>query len=157
MNRLIEIANELKKLYNDRAGAGLYDYTVTKDLEARKLMITPAEGWPGKNAEQRDQARDFAYHADDVLKRIQVDLDANRVKTANLGAAIDGLEAERRALEWEIRGRLADALAGKRENHAPVEEAAFDESPLYQADKQLESMAVASAPGYSSTDDDLPF
>lgn len=63
---------------------------------------------------------------------------------------LDHLLDERRAEEWAIRARLADALQGRDTNPAQPEEAAFD----YAGDTAIGR--VAAHPAYA-VDEDLPF
>ena len=163
MNRLLEIGHELQELIRRRSGLGLVEWQLEKDLAAQRFKLLPAEGWPGKNQEQREQARDLAYAGDAQLQEIQAKLDGNHVELAVVEGRMAGLEVERRALEWAIRGTLANALAGKRDSHAPVEEAGFDEAAaeaswqaLYET-APAEGMRLTDEDGHSATDDDLPF
>lgn len=135
--RLIEIAIDLGKLYQERIGAEIHKGRIESDLEARIVFMTPAEGWPGKNAEQREIEKARAIEADGPCQEMRGVLRELENDLADIRAEIDALEAERRGLEWMIRGRLADALSGRRENHMPVEEAAFDDGPLAAIDDQM--------------------
>lgn len=135
--RLIDIAIDLGKLYQERIGAEIHKGGIEGDLEARVEFMTPAEGWPGKNAEQREIEKARAVDADGPCQEMRAVLRELENDLADIRADIEALEAERRALEWTIRGRLAEALSGRRENHLPVEEAAFDDGPLAAIDDQM--------------------
>lgn len=129
MNRLFEISNHLADLYQERAQCGLRTWQIENDLAARKVFLTPAEGWPGKNAEQREIEAARVFAQDQACQEMNEALNDLKQDAADIAGQIEALEAERRAAEWSIRERLANALSGKRENHAPVEEAVFDDAP----------------------------
>ena len=123
-----EIAMLLAEQYNQKSQCAIALSHCDLDYDARLLAITPVEGWTGKNAEERKLASERAAAADLALSEIAKTRLANQDALAVIGATIDSLEAERRALEWGIRGILAQALAGLRESNLPVEDGAFDDA-----------------------------
>jgi hypothetical protein len=126
--RLTIIGRELGQLYHRRN----YLTAETTDTEiilaARELELSPADGWPGKNAEERKLSQERAFVADEVITRGREYL--TTLKGSELGtlADIEALEAERRAIEWMIRAQLAEALAGRRENRGDVADTGFDDA-----------------------------
>ena len=127
MQRLLEIAQALAVLRR-----GLKDHQIElahweADIAGRQLYLTPPDGWPGKNAEQRDAARDQAFAADGQLKEQRARRDDLRRAVADLEIQITALEDERRAWEWAIRDRLVEALSGRRNGREAVEQTAFDD------------------------------
>lgn len=84
----------------------------TGDMDAAVLALTPAEGWPGKNAEQRADARALAIAGAEHIRNIQRLLDESTEFLTRIDAEINAREAEltdqKRAierLEWDIRAR----------------------------------------------------
>lgn len=137
MQRLNDIAKELSTEYSDRQQISLLMSHIQQDLAARVLNMTPPEGWPGKNAEQRDQARDVAIRDDEACQEMKGILRNLEQELALTSASIETLEAERRGWEWTIRARLVDALGRVESNgNAPVDERAFDDVSQQQADNQ---------------------
>ena len=114
MTRLLEIANELKPLYSQRNGARLTKTRLEEDTERLKTFLTPAEGWQGKNAEERKTAAEKTFADHENLDAMSYELDDCLDEIAVTEAQIEGLEAERRALEWEVRIVLASALDANR-------------------------------------------
>ncbi len=131
-SRLLEIAHSLASLIQARSELNLLINHLNVDLEARKLALVPAEGWPGKNEGERKLSADRVFAADKTCSDIHFALEERTIRLANVEAEIGGLEAERRALEWEIRAKLVEALAGKRDSADP--EDAFDDALQAQAD-----------------------
>lgn len=113
MNRMLKIAADLGQLYAERSGASIHKGHIEADLAGRVLFLTPPEGWPGKNAEQRDQARELCVRDDPVCTELREALREIENDLADNTADIDALEAERRALEWSIRGGMVAALQVK--------------------------------------------
>ncbi len=149
--RLIEIAKQLTKDYTDRMSANLRLWQWEKDLEARQTAMIQPEGWPGSNKEAREDARTKAYQADETCQKIEVQIVTLRRLIAATDAEIAGLEAERRALEWEIRGELVKALQlNHLEYSGAVEETAFDEAAQAELDNP-------GAYAYASSVDGVPF
>jgi hypothetical protein len=138
MNRLFEIASALGQLYQTRAQTNLLKWQAEQDIHARQLELTPADGWPGKNAEQRDVARDQTFAEDAQLQEaVKKANDAHRA-LIELEARIQALEAERRAAEWSVRADLVDALRAARvqSNHrGDSVAAAFDDTAQQVLDK----------------------
>lgn len=128
--RMIEIAISLKRLYEERALHSLNEWQAGKDAEQRAALLTPPEGWPGKNQEQREAAREQALAGDPAYAQCVKDQQAAHRAVVEIEAQIEGLAAERRALEFAVRITLAQALTvqGVNANHRgdPVDNA-FDD------------------------------
>lgn len=146
---LFEIANDLGILYTAREQLSLREWQINQDLAARKLYLTPAEGWPGKNAEQRDLEAARCFANDEPIQQMIIALADLKEDQSIDNGDILSLEAERRALEWSIRERLADALAGKGDGQDE-----FDEAEQAAVD---EAISVQALQPVDSPDDDLPF
>ncbi len=113
MTKLQELAQQLAGLYRARKSLQVDADHVSAAIEARQLMLTPAEGWPGKNDSQRDTARDKALAADPELADMRQELSALRDKLAGSEGEIEALQAVASAERWAVRERLADALAAR--------------------------------------------
>jgi len=138
MEKLIEIAKTLTDLYDTRAQTSLIQWQASQDIERVKLNLTPVEGWPGKNEEQRKTAAEKTFAENDELQAAQVKYNAAYKALVELEAKIAGMEAQRKAEEWTIRAQLVEVL---RSNGIQVSKL---EDPF---------MAVAD----QAVDDELPF
>ena len=107
---LIQIADDLAARYETRAKTSLIQWQANQDIERIKLSLTPVEGWPGKNEEQRRTAAEKVYAEDDALQAATIKGDTAYRAIVALDAEIAGLEAKRKALEWTIRAQLVDVL-----------------------------------------------
>jgi len=147
MSRLSEIAEQLGQLYQTKNSTALIQWQAKQDLEGRMLFLVPKDGWEGKNQEQRDLARDRMFTADETILAINKQADDAYRALSVIEGLIAALEAERRALEWQIRDRLIDALQARRvQVSGPVAETAFDDA----ADQVLDGQAFEQP-------DELPF
>jgi hypothetical protein len=139
----------------------LEEWQFNQDALARRLELTPADGWQGKNAEQRDTARDQAFAADEQLQLIIANAEDAHVRAALTDGEIQALEAKRRSLEWAIRAQLIEALSrnGVQANHNPgqnstgTNDTAFDDV----ADHQVDTAAFAPELELNFPADDFPF
>lgn len=126
---LKKIASDLGELYRLRQLNELRAWQLEQDLAARKVYLTPVDGWPGKNAEQREIEAQRVFGQDGTCQQIGQAISDLREDAAEVTGHIEALEAERRAAEWAIRGRLADALAGRMNGrHGDAAESAFDDA-----------------------------
>ena len=107
---LIQIADDLAARYETRAKTSLIQWQANRDIERIKLSLTPPDGWPGKNEEQRRTAAEKAYAEDDTLQAALIQYNTAYKALIELDAEIAGLEARRKALEWTIRAQLVEAL-----------------------------------------------
>jgi len=130
MSQHSALAFNLGKFYRERREQQARLAHCDDDLAGREIALVPAEGWPGKNDEARKAARLAALAGDETIQAIRANQSKLRDDLAQLEGLIEDLEAQRRGAEWEVRDRLATALAGRRETRAPVEDAAFDEAPV---------------------------
>jgi hypothetical protein len=138
--RMMEIAKELGELYQARAGANLTEWQAGQDMERRVIEITPPEGWPGKNEEQRKTARETALQADELYQKAWADQRTAHSALLTVQGQIEALEAERRALEWQARAALVEALrdGGVQSNHRgdPAGDQVFDNTADHVIDQQ---------------------
>lgn len=81
-----------------------------EDIERRAELLTPIDGWPGKNAEQRDAARADALRKDDEITALRTDLRTAELRQATIKADLAAFELERRDREWGIRRDLINVL-----------------------------------------------
>jgi hypothetical protein len=144
MNRMLEISIELGKRYS---GLRMLEVALghkRQDLEARKLFLTPPTGWEGKNEEQRRTAAEKCFAEDETCKGLATLIRENEGQIAEMMGWVQTLEAERRALEWEVRQSLVDALRANQvqtQGNGPVEETAFDDVTLAEADAAMQAAA----------------
>lgn len=140
--RMMQIAARLGALAKEKARAELVQWQHEQDLEARKVFLTPPEGWPGKNAEARELEQKRAYMADEVLQKIYEQLALDRTTLADIGAEISALTDERRALEKSILVAFIEVL-DRRSVYAeqPVEETAPDEMAIGEAMEEAARLA----------------
>lgn len=110
---LDECAERLTGLYIARAALNLLIWRANQAIADRQRALVPEGGWPGKNQEARDAARDAAGAADQALAGHVAQRDEAHGKLFELEAEISGVEAQRRAGEWRIRERMVDALNGR--------------------------------------------
>lgn len=144
MSRLLEISKELGKLYTGLRVLEVALGHKREDLAGRKLYLTPPTGWEGKNEEQRKTAAEKCFADDETCKGLSLLIRENEGQIADLAGRLQSLEAERRAMEWEIRQALVDALRGNRINseaRGPVEETAFDDSLQAATDEDMQAQA----------------
>lgn len=144
--RMIEIAAQLAALYKTRAELSLREWQYEKDAEGRKLYLTPLEGWPGKNAEDRKTSAERVFAVDEVLGKIAAAANLVHAELAQCEALIAGLEAERRALEYTVKIALVETLQARHYEYAPDQDA-FE---------QVEGVELDQA-AYSYAEDEFPF
>lgn len=129
---LLSLANRLGELYQSKRGAQIELAHQEADLEGNILRLTPDDGWPGKNEENRRLARERALADDQACRNIAARMTELRDDLADLEAEIDALDAERRAREWMIRQQLVEALMVRavQQNHKDGDRAeqAFDDA-----------------------------
>jgi len=166
-----EIATELGKLYQALRLLEVAKAHKEADLAGRKLFLTPAEGWPGKNDGERKTAAEKAWAKDDTCKALATLIRENEGQIAEMLGQCQALEAERRAQEWNVRVLLIEALRGAHVNpngHGPIEETAFDDVTQAEMDAAMQSAAEETffaggpypegMPGPAQPDDDdFPF
>ncbi len=138
---LITLATVLAQLYRERAALNLTEWQITKDIQARELALTPADGWPGKNEAARETAMRQAFAADETLSNLNSDLFyLKRDQAVNEGER-EAREAERRAYEWQIRQRLCDALQA-RGIVSTGDDSAFDEVTQQASDQLTDTVVI---------------
>jgi hypothetical protein len=137
--KLHAIAKEIGDLYTQRTGYSLLEWQAEQDIERRKVELAPADGWPGKNEEQRKLAAEKTFQADETYQKAWADARAARNALTQLEGKIAALEAERRALEWEIRAQLVIALTNShvQRSGGEVSDTAFGDVMDSQADQIL--------------------
>lgn len=111
-----KLADELAALYHDKAEASIELAHFEQDRENRLLALTPAEGWPGKNEEQRKTARELTVAADSFLQTIGKTQMEVSDKLARIDGEISGLQVQFQAERWEVRRAhvevIRDMLSG---------------------------------------------
>lgn len=167
MNELIAIGKQLAELYTQREHGKALDWQLNQEFDNRRMELYPQpDGYPGKNAEQRDAARHFVEDADETLMRIRDDQAAMREKLSQIEAGIQSLEANRRALEWSIRANLINALTYKQipisgdNGYAHEFDDVADDALLQEAEQLAAEAEAIGEPYelvYTIADDDLPF
>lgn len=156
---LTEIAQKLGELYKERSQKTFADWQHTEDLKARKLYLTPAEGWQGKNAEQREVEAERTFDGDEPCRNMAREISYVKNSLSTIEGFILALEAERRALEWDIRGGLVEALLGKRnESNRNGVEQAFDDAGQATVDDELDkTLEEMNEHAVEFVEDDVPF
>ena len=127
----------LPEMYRQRAALNVSKWQASQDMELRKLEITPAEGWPGKNEETRGIARDKAFAADEAIRNLSATIGEFEHRLGILAGDIEAAEAERRAEEWRIRARLCAALEARaiqQNGRGDRAEAGFDDAAQAELD-----------------------
>ncbi len=109
-DRLLEISSEWPKIKGNALNVAVELAHQQDDYEQRKIMLVPVDGWPGKNADDRKVAEQRAYLTDDILIKIRAKITSLNEQAEVLNLSMFALETERRAIEWGISARLADAL-----------------------------------------------
>ena len=135
--RILAIGAELSELLEARAATSLLEWQAGNTAAARRLELTPAGGFEGKNEELRRLAAEKVFSDDELLQEILADERQAHLELVETDGRIAALEAERRALEWQIRAELVTALYRKSvhgNGNGAVEDAAFDDAALDQVD-----------------------
>ncbi len=145
MSTLNDLAKQLAQLYRDRAALNLTEWQIMKDIEARELALTPAEGWPGKNEAARETAMKMAFAADETLQKLNDVLAQVKEDQAKNEGEREAIEAERRAAEWDIRNRLCDALQA-RGIASNGDDSAFDEVTQAASDQMVDRVVEVEFP-----------
>ena len=140
-DRLLEIATEWPKIKANALNVAVELAHQQDDYEQRKIMLIPSDGWAGKNADDRKIAEQRAYLTDDTLIKIRAKINSINEQIEALNLSMFALESERRAIEWGISARLADALEAYSNGRNPGKNVAH----------------VASAKIVSDVIDDIPF
>lgn len=121
MVNLCEYADRLAALYVRRKDLGIGLSHNEQDIEARQLVMTPAEGWPGKNEEARATARGKAYAEDETLQKMRAMLSKLRDELAMVDGEIEAQEVQFKAARWQIRQDTNDVLRARRIQPEPEE------------------------------------
>lgn len=141
MNRLFELAEDLAANQTAKTDLAIRLSRQRTDLEARKLALIPAEGWPGKNAEERKINEQRTYAADEPCQKIKEEINSLEEEILQLDNIVQTYVDERRAIEWQIRAALVEAITGNvittRRGHRHVEDTAFDDYTDEVADARL--------------------
>jgi len=107
----LEVATDLKARYLKRAALKNQLAEVDYTIGQRKIILAPADGWPGKNDGERKLSEAKGLSTDEPLLKAQAEYRQIEAALLVLQAEIDGLEDERRALEWQVRQDLTTNLA----------------------------------------------
>lgn len=147
-----EIADRLSELYRAKKDVQVRLAHTDDDYAARLLALTPRpDGWPGKNAEQRELAQATAEDADLALRALRQVRSELRDQLAHTETEIDALIERRDAQRWAIRERMARALEGHGQQYSAVDEM-LDEPLTSFNDEELRDTFLG-----EELDDDLPF
>lgn len=84
-----------------------------EDYDARVVAITPENGWPGKNADERDTAKARAEATDETLASLRELIRTYEHDLAEANGEMSAFEIARREREWQVRERIAEALQAK--------------------------------------------
>lgn len=140
-NAFVEIADQLGPLFHRRKEVEIQVWKLERTIARRQVEMVPADGWTGKNAEAREQARDLAFEHDPDLMEWRDELRSHKEALGKIEADIDELDARRRALEWGVREKMVTALeqGGINRNNArsDVAEAGIDDATQAKTDNGL--------------------
>lgn len=161
----MEIARELGRLYGERAEVEKRIYHIGQDRAARLVVLTPLEGWPGKNEGARKAASETAIATDETLAKIAGQDQEKREELAGINVQVETLEAERRALEWDIRHDIVKMLRGRQQESAyepadGIAEHAMDQAAFGEAgapEEYLGSGLNGGLVGAGVEEQDIPF
>lgn len=125
--KILDCASKLKDLYVERSELEINLERVKSELYKRELLLTPDDGWQGKNQEMRDLEKSKTLLLDESWNNLNnAKTETEEAMTLNEGV-IEALEAERRGYEWEIRANLVTVMAGKLQASVQPETTAFDD------------------------------
>jgi len=108
-DNLIQIAREIGDYLAQRLELKKYIRTMENALDQRKIELTPDEGWEGKNVAARDFTRDSVFADDDLMRSMKHIDEINKENLSRTETGLEILIVERRAIEWQIRNKMADA------------------------------------------------
>jgi hypothetical protein len=104
--RFLAIAKELAALRLSLLDSTQTIVDLKVNISAIESELTPADGWPGKNADERKAAAERTFASDGSLINLYTMLDSEEEKSRRLAVEITILEDERRGLEWASRFEL---------------------------------------------------
>lgn len=109
-SHLLDLATQISQALQTKTDLSIRLGKQRRDLEARQLAMIPTDkdgkrGWPGSNAEAREVNEKLAYANDPPCKTIQDTINQLEEALALAETGLEGLVAERRALEWMIRAQ----------------------------------------------------
>lgn len=148
-DRLQTIATQIGELTKVRATINIRLSHLEVDLNARKLALTPLEGWEGKNAEQRTLAEQRTIFADVPYAAMFKEQLEKKAELLQLDADVEALVSERRALEWQIRAirleirRLEFGLLDQREQPDFDDDGLDDQEDDLFADDEFSGSPIA--------------
>jgi chromosome segregation ATPase len=111
-NRLLDIAKQISGFVAERTDVRANLAAITKKIKARELELTPFAGWQGKNADERKNAEQTVFFADEMLKTLEEDRQQSQTAIDCMGDEIEVLIEERDAIRWTIRDREQFAVTG---------------------------------------------
>ncbi len=111
MSTLNEFSERLAVLYVQRRQKQIELSHLEQDLAGRQLVMTPAEGWPGKNEEQWGTARDKTFAGDETCQKIRAAMSKLRDDLALLEGEVEAQEVVFKAARWQIRADTNRLLA----------------------------------------------
>lgn len=157
MHRLSDISAEFAATLKVKTDLSIRLKNQRLDLEARQLAMVPTDetgktGWPGKNEGERAINEKRAYLTDPTCQRIQAEINGYEEELLRVEDCLSNLHNERRALEWQIRARLVDAVLGNlvtvQGDPAHIEDTAFEDVLNDIADRELEEQFSDPANGH---------
>jgi len=111
-NRFLVVAADLAAAYEEMAALTAAILDEERLIAGRKRMITPPEGWPGSSEDKRRTAQEITFATDGQMAEMTQRLAALTEDKLFAAARIQGLEAERRALEALVQMRAAGMADG---------------------------------------------
>lgn len=112
MNRLFEIAEELKHNAISRIDYRRKLQAIERDMKAYERQMIPEGGWPGKNADERKAAELSAKANDGQLYGYEIQRQTVQFNLDNDELHRDELIEERDAIRWTIRDSEQTSITG---------------------------------------------
>jgi len=106
-----EIATQLSARYKVKSDTKNALAELEYQTGQRKIVLTPAEGWAGKNPEERKASAEKVLSVDVPLQKLLTEQRKLEAVLTTLEGEITGLEDNRRANEWDIRSQLVANLS----------------------------------------------
>jgi len=113
MNKLMTNVSKLSTLFMSRAQLRAEIQADEDKIAARELVLTPTDGWIGKNEGERTTSKMRAFAADPDHCKLSAILRGFQVDLGKCLAEIEGLQADTSAVEFTIRDETNRVMGGK--------------------------------------------
>jgi len=113
MNKLLDNASKLSALFLIRAQLRADIQADEDNISDVEMILTPQDGWIGKNEGERTIAKMRVYTADPQHSQLNAILRGHQADLGKCLAEIEGLQADISALEFTIRDETNRVMGGK--------------------------------------------